>query len=230
MRFIFADTETTHAREGAAVCEVGWIETDSGFEELGRVESLIDPQSPICPSASGIHGIVDADVQDKPTMGEFFTSNHEMCWGKLIDGDVTLIGHSIAFDKKFLAPYIPNMVGEICTLRWSRRLWPDAPDHKLSTMKYLLNLPRGNGDSHRVMVDVEDALNLTKAICEKAELTLTQLAEESKKPFLVEYAAFGKHKGEHFSDVPKSYLRWMSFNMEMDKDLAHTVAFYLQQK
>ena len=230
MRFIFVDTETTSDDESAAVCEIGWIETDEHFNEVARIESLIDPQKPIEPSASGVHGIVDEDVQHCPTLDEFFREKDQRCFGSLLDGEVVAIGHNVQFDTRFVKPYIPNLAHEVCTLRWSRKLYPDSKNHRLSTMKYLVNLPRNNGDSHRVMVDVEDALNLTKHICAMTGMNLKELVAASAEPMLVERMAFGKHKGMLMQDVPRSYLQWMAREMQLDKDMAHTVAYYLAKR
>lgn len=229
-RYIFADTETTDAGPDAAVCEIGWIETDENFNEISRIESLIDPEKSIDPAASGVHGLTNEDVGHCPTLDEFFHVQTEGCFGSLLDGHIVLIGHNIAFDSRFFKPYIPGKLTEVCTLRWSRKLYPDLSNHKLSTLKYAAHLPRDTGDSHRVMADIQDALNLTMHICRTQGLTLPELVAKSQEPMLIEYMAFGKHKGEHFSKVPKSYLRWMANTMtDMDMDLAHTVAYYLSR-
>lgn len=229
-RYIFADTETTDAGPDAAVCEIGWIEADENFNEISRIESLIDPQKPIDPAASGVHGLIYKDVEHAPTLDEFFHTQLEGCFGSLLEGDIVLIGHNISFDSRFFKPYIPGRLTEVCTLRWSRKLYPDLSNHKLSTLKYAAHLPRGNGDSHRVMTDVEDAKNLASHICRAQGMTLPELVERSQEPMLIEYVSFGKHKGDRFANVPKAYLRWMANNFtDMDMDTAHTVAYYLSR-
>lgn len=228
-RYIFADTETTGAKAGSGVVEVGWVETDADFNIISQIESLIDPQQPISPSASGVHGLIYEDVQNSPTLDEFFSCPGEGGYGDLLRGEVVIVGHRISFDTQFLAPYIPNLYQEVCTLRWARKLWPDIDDHKLSTLKYARRLPRG-GTSHRVMADIMDAYYLTKDICEELGMTLAQLTEASKPPMLISICPFGKHKGEPMSRVPRSYLGWMINNMDLDYDMKFTVESLLYKK
>lgn len=230
VKFMFADTETTGVElENDAVVEVGWIITDSDFNEIERIESLIDPQQFIAPESSGVHGLVNADVENSPTLEEFFTVQGEGCYGRRIEEPVVLIGHRIGFDHGFLKAYVTNVVQELDTLRWSRRLYPDLGNHQLQTMIFACNLPRSTG-AHRVMADVLSALYLAKHICERTGMTLPQLAEASAEPMLIDRASFGKHKGEPFSEIPTSYLRWMQGNMDLDFDLAHTIQHHLGRK
>lgn len=221
--YLFLDTETTGAGPTDTACEVGWIRTDEAFNILETVESLIDPGQMIGPSASGIHGLTNADVENSPTIEEYFTVDDPSCYGKKLPADSVIIGHRISFDMRFVAPYFEAPPTEVCTLRWARKLYPDADDHKLSTLIFALNLPRSTG-AHRVLADVMSAYHLARHICDRTGMTLTQLAEASKSPMEILVMPFGKHKGAPFSTVPKSYLRWMKENMaDLDQDMRYTI-------
>src|SRR5437899_9776245 len=148
IRFFVADTETTGAGPEDKVCELGWIEVDEHFNVLSETQSLIDPQYPISPSASGIHGLTNEDVEHAPTIEEYFSVDDPSCYGKKITDPIILIGHRISFDYRFLSPYL-NVTQELCTLRWARKLYPHSDDHKLSTLMFALGLPRPEG-AHRV--------------------------------------------------------------------------------
>ena len=221
-RYFVADTETTGADKTSGVVEVGFIEIDENFNIIDQQESLIDPQQPISPSASGVHGLVYDDVKDSPTLEEYFSLNAPGCYGKPLTGDVVIIGHRISFDMMFLAPHVKTLKQELCTLRWSRYLFPDSPDHKLQTLKYLLGLPR-EGKAHRVMADIMDAYHLTRKLCEVTGKTLRQLTDDSANPMMISICPFGKHKGQPMTQVPRSYLSWMRSNMELDVDMQFTV-------
>ena len=227
--YCFADTETTDATPERGVCEVGWVITDENFNILEQVESLIDPQRPIKPSASGIHGLVDSDVASSPTLEEFFSLDEPGCHGEKLPGDLVVLGHRISFDTAALAPFVDGKFVEACSLRWARRVYPDIEDHKLQTLIYALNLPRSTG-AHRVLADVYSAYHLTKHLCEHLGLTLRQYAEASQEPFLLVTMPFGKHKDEKFSAIPSSYLRWIQNNLDLDGDLKHTVISTLNNK
>lgn len=230
-RFIVADTETTGTSEEDKVCEVGWVEIDEDFNILEQVESLIDPQRIISPAASGVHGLEYHHVQDSPTIEEFFGEEAEGCYGKPLTGPVVLIGHRISFDRRFLQPYMPEFLQELCTLRWVKRLYPNMDNHQLSTCIYALDLPRSAG-AHRVMADVMTAYHLVRHLCERTGMTLGQLALESNKPFWVPVMPFGKHKGEPVEEVPRSYWNWMLNNkdMEIDPDLRATAETLYNRK
>lgn len=220
MHYYVADTETTSAKPTAGVVEVGWIKIDEDFNILEQHESLIDPGQPISPSASGIHGLVYEDVKDSPTLAEYFSE--PTCFGRKLAGPAALIGHRISFDRQFLEPYIEGPIYELDTLRWVRNLHPEAEDHKLSTCKYLFNLPRG-GVAHRVMSDVMDAYWLLRYIADSTRMSLPQLVENSQGPLTVHFMPFGKHKGETIDKVPVGYIKWALREMELDIDLKHAL-------
>lgn len=229
-RYFIADTETTGSDATDKACELGWIEVDQDLNIIDKVESLIDPQQLIKPSASGIHGLVNADVENSPTIEEFFSSDDPSCYGKKLEGPTVIIGHRIAFDVARLGPFMPGLLQEVCTLRWVRKLYPDADDHKLSTLIYALNLPRSTG-AHRVMADIMSAYYLVQHICERTGANLKQLAEMSAEPMEIKYMPFGKHKGQTFDEIPPSYLRWLlGEKSDMDPDLHYTIQLALEKK
>ena len=228
-RYYFLDCETTGTDPSASVCEIAWVETDGDFNIIDQNQSLIDPEQLISPSASGVHGIVNADCEDSPTLAEYFSVDHPTCYGKKLGGPAVVIGHRCGFDMRFVGPYFEDKPLEIDTLRWVRKLYPDMENHQLSTCIFALNLPRSAG-AHRAMADVMSAYNLCKHLCERTGRTLTQLAVASEKPMEVQTVPFGKHKGTPFNQIPRSYLRWMRENMtDLDGDLKYTLGLFLNQ-
>lgn len=223
MNLFVLDTETTSADDDRGVCEIGWIRIDENWNILETVESLIDPQKPISPAASGVHGLVYEDVANSPTLEEFFTLSEPGCYGKRVEGPVVLIGHRVGFDRPAFEPYVDGEILEIDTLRYVRQLYPDADNHQLSTMKFQLNLPKDAGAAHRVLSDVMVTYHLARHIAERMNLSLLELAEHAKQPMLIKTASFGKHKGQPFSEIPRSYLQWMKRELSLDIDTQHTV-------
>ncbi len=217
MHIRIADTETTNAKDDAKVVEIGWMTIDLDFNILEKVESLIDPQAPISPSASGIHGLVYADVASSPTIEEFFSLPE--CYGKRLPGPAVFVGHRISFDTRFFKPFVDGEIIEVDTLRWARAVYPNIDDHKLSTLMYALDLPRTG--SHRVMADIETAYWLLRHLCEATGRTLADFIERSQQPLPVHQVPFGKHKGESMDQVPPSYCQWALRNMDLDFDLKH---------
>lgn len=227
---IVADTETTDATPERGVCEVGLAFVDAQGNVLSEHESLIDPQRPISPAASGVHGLTNADVANSPTLREWFTEDDPSCFGRKIQGPVVIIGHRIGFDTHTLGEYVDGELFELCTLRWIRRLYPEMDNHQLSTAMFALGLPRPQ-NAHRVMSDVYSALYLAKHIAERVGTDLIGLARLSQEPFEILKFPFGKHKDTPFCDVPKSYLRWARENMkDLDQDMLFTIEKHLAKK
>lgn len=230
VRYFVLDTETTGVEDDDKVVELGWVEIDSEFNVLNQRESLIDPQRVIAPEASAVHGLVLEDLQNSPTIEEFFSVDGPSCYGQKITDPVVLIGHRISFDTRFVKPYVTNIVQELCTLRWFRRLYPSSGNHQLQTAIYALGLPRSEA-AHRVMGDVMSAYHLCRHICERTGLNLRELAEASAGPMEVQYIPFGKHKGEKLVDVPTGYLKWMLNTMDgLDVDLKFSAKQILNKR
>lgn len=230
MHYTFIDTETTDATTERGVVEVGIVVTDENFNVLREAESLIDPQRLISPSASGVHGLTNDDVKDSPTLEEYFSDSGPECYGGLIQGPAALIGHRVSFDTHTLGRFVDGGFTELCTLRWVRRLYPEADDHKLSTLIFALDLPRSAG-AHRALADVYSAMYLAQHICERTGLTLHQLVEASKPPMEVLLMPFGKHKGTPIAEMPKHYIEWALREMkDLDRDLVHTLNLALEKK
>lgn len=221
-RWILGDTETTGASDDSRVCEIAWAELNDSAEVIATAHSLIDPEVPICPSASGIHHITNAMVADAPTMEEFF--GQVLGGNPLAHGDVVLIAHNVKFDKRFFAPWIGNLAGEMCTLRLARKFFPDAPNHKLDTLRYYLDLPVGN--THRADEDVITTVALLERLMHVSGLNMHELMFEANQLQLIRTMPFGKHKDktfEHIFMTDRSYLNWALGKLELEPDMRHTM-------
>lgn len=218
MRVLVLDTETTGlgGPPNAGVCEIAWVEIDAEFNVINTVYSLIDPEMPIGASAAGVHGIMDKDVVDAPTLPEFFG----IVKGDPFAGDeIILICHNVPFDEKFVAPFLP-IAHKICTLRCSRRIYPEAPDHKLMTLKFALGLGEGVADAHSAAGDVGTTLALLKRLAQDTGLDLKGLVDLSNSPMPVTKISFGKHKGKKLSELPSDYVDWLLNKADnLDSDL-----------
>ncbi len=79
-------------------------------------------------------------------------------------GSRPMVAHNAAFDRQFwraeLAHCGLQAANEFaCTLLLSRRLYPDAPNHKLGTLAQWFDLP-ASGRAHRALADAEVAAHL----------------------------------------------------------------------
>jgi exodeoxyribonuclease X len=216
LRALLADTETTGAEAHDRICEVAWFEIDEHLNVLNEVHSLINPEMHISAGASGVHGITDEDVASALTMQQFMDQLGYFA----PDDEVLLIAHNVAFDRRMLGAYLP-IVDELCTLRLARRTWPKAENHKLATLMYLLNLPRGK--SHSAHGDVHTCYALLCQIVEQSGKSLQELYDSACAPIWVEKMPFGKHKGLELRELPTSYIAWLLSKDNIDKDLRWTL-------
>jgi DNA polymerase-3 subunit epsilon len=79
-------------------------------------------------------------------------------------GDAPMVAHNASFDRKFWMGELsrlglPARQPFACTMLLSRRLYPQAPNHKLGTLVDYHRLPR-TGAAHRALADAEMAAEL----------------------------------------------------------------------
>jgi len=214
------DTETASLEGG--VCDLAIVRIDNDFNKVWEVESLIDPECPISPSASAIHHITDDMVRFEPTLAEFM----ELHSYPFKREALILSGHNVRFDLRMLASTLPKQYGKLCTLKLARNTWTngEVENHQLQTLRYTFGLDAGN--AHRAMGDVITCISLLKLLAEKHKTDLKGLVELAKTPLTLETPMpFGKHKGTKLKDVPQSYVRWALDNIaDLDPDLREALA------
>ena len=96
---VVLDTETTGLDQRTArIVQVGAVRIIAGrLCEVDPLDVLVNPEVPIPPGSSDIHGITDAAVAAAPTFKDVAPQ-----LGAYIDGAV-VIGHTIGFDLGILA-------------------------------------------------------------------------------------------------------------------------------
>ena len=216
-RILVLDTETTGLTKDAGVVEIAWVELNQHLDVIDTVYSLIDPQMPISPGASGVHGITNRDVADAPTLDEFF----QIVKGNPFDDldHVIVVAHNVPFDMKFVSRYIPNLAGTVCTLKCARRVYPDESEYKLQTLRFALGLEVREADAHSANGDVEVCLALLKRMMQDTGLDVDGLIELSSMPMAITKMPFGKHKGVKLADLPADYVYWLLNKAEINDDL-----------
>lgn len=215
MRILVADTETSGLSKQDGICQLAFTEINPQLEVIASWDSLIDPECPISASASGIHGITDDMVADKPTMAEAMELLEQQ-FGHF--NDVLLCGHNCQFDHRFLQPYW-GITAQLCTLKVARRLVPEAPDCKLQTLKFFLGLGSSIEGAHSAAADVADTLALLKHLLGRADMDLFELMGWHLRPQRIEIMPWGKHKGAALAELPASYRQWLLTLPDLSEDL-----------
>lgn len=217
MRLIAGDIESTGVGTTDKAVEIAWAELDDDFNVLSTTRSLINPGISIPAGASAVHGITAATVKDAPTIDEYMC---EMGY-PLAGEEIILAAHNVAFDARYFKPWIPDYVGGICTLKLARKVYEDADNHKLQTLRYHLNLDVDveHHEAHTALADVKVLVALLKRIAQDTGWEVADMFMFCNSPQEVKKMPFGKHKGLKLADLPKSYIKWLLGLDNLDEDL-----------
>lgn len=158
------DFETTglSPRNGARATEIGITLLRNG-NIVDRFQSLMNTGSWIPPEIVALTGITNQMVQEAPPAREIMTKAYAFV------GDAPMVAHNATFDQRFWAYELEkcNLRSNqkfVCTMLLSRRIYPHAPNHKLSTLAQLHQLA-SSGNHHRAQADADMAANLYLRIC-----------------------------------------------------------------
>ena len=179
------DTETTGLQpsRGDEIIQIGALRVADGHIDADHAfEALIDPQRPINPESEKIHGISNADVAGKPTIGQVLPEFYDFCM------DSVLLGHNVAFDMRFLqmkeqSTRVVFRQPVVDTLLLSAVAYPNQPHHSLEASMALL----GVSIEHRhsaysdAVATAQVFLKLVPLLEGQGIITLRQAIEASAK-------------------------------------------------
>jgi DNA polymerase III subunit epsilon len=153
------DFETTGMSPGTGgrATEVAIVLLEDG-QVVDRYQSLMNAGVWIPPFITQLTGITNTMVREAPPAAEVMRQAARFV------GDAPMVAHNASFDRKFwqgeLARLeLPAPQPFACTVLLSRRLYPQAPNHKLGTLVDFHGLPR-TGQAHRALADAEMAAAL----------------------------------------------------------------------
>lgn len=151
---VVLDFETTglSPNQGDRAIEIGAVKLENGIE-TDKFQALMNPGRRINSFIENYTGITNRMLATAPSckkvMGEFAD----------FIGDSNLLAHNASFDSRFLMAEFSrinrDVVGEFtCSLLVSRRIYQDAPNHKLGTLIDYKNI-LVNGSFHRALFDAQ---------------------------------------------------------------------------
>lgn len=211
MRFFVIDTETTGLAAPIKPVEIAWVEVTESLEVLSETVHRVNPLRPIDPGATAIHGIHDSDVASSPVPEEVLAD---------FPPGFCFIGHNTSYDQRVLSPWV--MWGaEVCTLSLARRYLPQAPNHKLVTLKTHLGL--SDQTAHSALGDCRTSLELLRYLSGATGKSLSQFIELGREPKILHVMPFGRYKGRNMVDLPLGYKQWLWSLPDLHKDLRHTI-------
>ena len=149
----FVDLETTGTRAAAdRITEIGIVRVDDA--EAGPCvtewSTLVDPEVPIPPAIQALTGITDTMVASAPTFSTVAADVRDLLAG------CVFVAHNARFDYGFLKHAFARLgrsfsARVLCTVRLSRRLFPDVDGHGLDALIDRHALPVT--DRHRALGD-----------------------------------------------------------------------------
>lgn len=151
------DIETTGLSPvNCEIIEIGAVRVKNGGI-TDRFEALILPSERIPRYITGLTGITNEELEKKGEDPEAVLSE----FSEFI-GDMLIVGQNVNFDINFLYDGMMKHLGIPLendfadTLRLSSNIFPDLPDHKLSTLKKAFGI--AENVAHRGLSDCIDAM------------------------------------------------------------------------
>ena len=153
------DFETTGLSPamGDRATEVAIVMVEHG-QVVDRFQSLMNAGRYIPSFIESLTGISNAMIAAAPAAEKVMAEANRFV------GNAPMVAHNASFDRKFWEAEL-NRAGEkatqpfACTMLVARRLYPQAPSHKLGVLIDYHHLPKA-GRAHRAMADAEMAASL----------------------------------------------------------------------
>ena len=189
-RIAVIDFETTglSPTQGDRATEVAIVMVEDG-EVVGRFQSLMNAGVRISAFIESFTGISNAMVACAPPAADV------MVQASRFVGDAPMVAHNASFDRRYWTAELaraglPAPQPFACTLLLSRRLYPEAPSHRLGAMAAFHRLP-SSGRAHRALADAEVAAALLARI--QADLCTRFDLPDAKHPLLMKVQACQRH-------------------------------------
>ncbi len=155
--YAIVDIETTGGNASSGnITEIAIVITD-GKIILDSFESLVNPMQPIPTFIQHLTGISDEMVADAPVFGQIAEKVHDLLCDKIF------IAHNVNFDYSFVTHQLSQhgfrlQSGKACTVRLSRKVFPDLPSYSLGNVCRSLGIKVSN--RHRAMGDATATASL----------------------------------------------------------------------
>jgi DNA polymerase-3 subunit epsilon len=151
---IVLDFETTGMSpgQGDRAIEIGAVKVAAG-QVVDRFQGLMNPGLRVSSFIEGLTGISNEMLAAAPDCAEVMDEFADFIAGH------DLVAHNASFDRRFLDAELMRIgrdySGEFaCSMLAARRVYRDAPDHKLGTLVAWNRIPN-DGTFHRALADAE---------------------------------------------------------------------------
>ncbi|MEI7444546.1 MAG: exonuclease domain-containing protein [Burkholderiales bacterium] len=202
-RYAFVDLETSGVSPADdRITEIGIVVVD-GDALVEEWSALVDPGVPIPPEIQALTGITNEMVRGRPRFAELLPAVAARLEGRV------LVAHNARFDYGFLKAEF-RRAGErfsadvLCTVRLSRRLFPQYGSHRLDALIDRHRLP--SADRHRALGDARAIRAFLQVLPRdadpaEAEAAIRELLKQPAVPPHLDAAAL-----EHVPESPGIYV------------------------
>ena len=162
---------------GDRAIEIGAVMLRQG-EVVDRFQSLMNPGVRVNSFIESYTGITNQMVQSAPRADKVMRD-----FARFI-GDRPLVAHNASFDRRFLDAEFRRIGARRsqefgCSMLTARRIYPEAPNHKLETLVRYKGL-HTDGIFHRALVDAEMTallwVKMIEDLCESYDLETVSFA------------------------------------------------------
>jgi len=196
---IVLDFETTGMSPdlGDRAIEIGAVRIEDG-RITERFQGLMNPGRRISPFIEDFTGITNGMLRNAPPCATVMAQFAKFSAG------CDLVAHNASFDRRFLLAELqhirrPCAAEFACSMLLARRLYPEAPNHKLGSLVAFKQLPN-DGTFHRALADAEMTAHLWLAML----ADITERHRIARIPF-----ALTQNLGRVAKrDVPEYLRRW----------------------
>jgi DNA polymerase-3 subunit epsilon len=169
---IVLDFETTGLSPdmGDRAIEIGAVRLEKG-RVVDRFQALMNPGKRVSGFIENYTGITNRMLSKAAPCDEVMEKFADFM------GSSNLVAHNASFDKRFLDAELNRIYRSYnghfaCSLLVSRRLYQQAPNHKLGSLIAYKNIP-SVGDFHRALYDSEMTAKLWMTMLEDMSLMMT---------------------------------------------------------
>ena len=185
---IVLDFETTglSPNRGDRAIEIGAVKLMNG-EIVDQFQQLMNPGFRVSHFIEGYTGIKNSMLRTAPPCHTVMSEFADFI------GDANLVAHNASFDQRFLDAELNeiqrNYAGTFtCSMLVARRLYPEAPNHKLGTLVDYRDIDH-DGVFHRALADSEMTARLWLVMLDDikqrygiSDLTFDLMLKLSKTP------------------------------------------------
>ena len=130
---VFLDVETTgSSARSSRVLEIGALRVENG-KITGQMNQVLDPEEPVPVWITSLTGIAPHETDNQPLFADVVPRLRELF------KDAIFVAHNVSFDYGFMTEEF-RRAGELfamdrlCTVRLSRKLYPEYKTHKLDAL------------------------------------------------------------------------------------------------